>query len=372
MITYQSVHVDSDSETLTAKLHEFHDAILRDHTHIIRVACALYEEKTDYLKTFIHSTRDGHAITAYQAKLSEVPSLNALAEHQECRVIDNVQLEIKPGTEHSDWLLDQGYVSSFTVPIYHHNRLIGFLFLDSDKSNTFSEQTQRQLLVKCNQIAEVVSCEVATARLLIATASAIRNVAGLRDFETGMHLTRMAEFSKLIAQNMPAKYGLNDEIIEHIYLFAPLHDIGKIGIPDAILLKKGKLTDEERQIMQAHVTKGVTIADQILENFGLLDLKTARIMRNIIACHHEYMDGSGYPKGVKGDEVPVEARIVTVADIFDALTHERPYKKPWSIPDALAELRKMVDLGKLDENCVNALASSMNDARFIVKEYNDS
>ena len=117
MITYQSVHVDSDSETLTAKLHEFHDAILRDHTHIIRVACALYEEKTDYLKTFIHSTRDGHAITAYQAKLSEVPSLNALAEHQECRVIDNVQFEIKPGTEHSDWLLDQGYVSSFTVPI---------------------------------------------------------------------------------------------------------------------------------------------------------------------------------------------------------------------------------------------------------------
>ena len=95
MITYQSVHVDSDSETLTAKLHEFHDAILRDHTHIIRIACALYEEKTDYLKTFIHSTRDGHAITAYQAKLSEVPSLNALAEHQECRVIDNVQLEIK-------------------------------------------------------------------------------------------------------------------------------------------------------------------------------------------------------------------------------------------------------------------------------------
>lgn len=371
MITYQSVHIDSNSETLTAKLHEFHDAILRDHPHIIRIACALYEEKHDVLKTFIHSTREGHAITAYQTTLSNVPSLKSLADNQECRVIENIQLEIKPDTEHSAWLLEQGYASSFTVPIYHHNRLVGFLFLDSDETNTFTEQVQRQLLVKCNQIADVVSCEVATAQLLVATASAIRNIAGLRDFETGMHLTRMAEFSKLIAQHLPASYQLSDEIIEHIYLFAPLHDIGKIGIPDAILLKNGKLTPEERKIIEMHVTKGVSIIDEILGNFGLLCLQPAQIMRNIIACHHEYMNGSGYPNGLIGDAIPIEARIVTVADIFDALTHERPYKKPWSIPDALAELQNMVAAGKLDEHCVNALATSMSEARLIVKEYND-
>ncbi len=147
--------------------------------------------------------------------------------------------------------------------------------------------------MRCASICDAIANELATAHLLVATASAIRSIANLRDFETGMHLTRMAELSRLIARNLPAHFGLTDEDIEHIYLFSPLHDIGKIGIPDAILLKAGRLTDSERQTMQTHVQKGVDMIDSILADFNLIEANDARIMRNIIAFHHEYLDGSG-------------------------------------------------------------------------------
>ena len=99
--------------------------------------------------------------------------------------------------------------------------------------------------------------------------------------------------------------------------------------------------------MQTHVQKGVDMIDSILAEFNLIELNDARIMRNIIAFHHEYLDGSGYPFKLKGEQVPIEARIVTVADIFDALTHKRPYKKTWSVENSLTELHKMVELLKI-------------------------
>tara|TARA_Y100001970_G_C13886006_1_gene676252 strand:- start:388 stop:789 length:402 start_codon:yes stop_codon:yes gene_type:complete len=124
--------------------------------------------------------------------------------------------------------------------------------------------------------------------------------------------------------------------------------------------------------MQTHVQKGVDMIDSILADFNLIEANDARIMRNIIAFHHEYLDGSGYPFGLKGEQVPIEARIVTVADIFDALTHKRPYKKSWSVENSLTELHQMVEQGKLDDDCVTALANSLNAAQHIVTSYCDS
>ncbi|GAA0787182.1 HD domain-containing protein [Marinobacterium sediminicola] len=339
---------------------------------IARIACALYDTDTDLLKTFINSTHQGHAIVSYEYPLSASKSLQQMSRDGSCRVIDDIATDIPPGTAHSDWLLKQGYRSSLTLPIFNGQQFMGFIFVDSRQTGVFTDAVQRDVVMFCNMITMTISNEISTVRALLATAQAARQFADLRDFETGKHLTRIAQFSRLIAKGVADQFGLSDEKVEHICLFASLHDIGKIGIPDRILLKPSRLTADERTIMREHVNKGVQIILKVLKDSQLDHLSDAQSMLNIVACHHEFLDGSGYPKGLSGDQIPVEARIVTVADIFDALTSKRPYKAPWEVPAAIEELERMAAAGKLDTFCVSALKAQLEAATQIVTRFRDT
>lgn len=144
-----------------------------------------------------------------------------------------------------------------------------------------------------------------------------------KDNETGLHVIRMSHYAKEIA----LAAGMNEIDAEELLNAAPMHDIGKIGIPDFILQKPGKLTPEEWETMKTHTSIGATIIGD--DNSNLL-----KIARIIALNHHEKWDGSGYPVGLAGDAIPVEARIVAIADVFDALTSIRPYKPAWTIEDA--------------------------------------
>ena len=160
--------------------------------------------------------------------------------------------------------------------------------------------------------------EVLETRLYIIQSLGI--AAEYKDNETGMHTMRMSHYAHVLAKAL----GYSDEAADLILHAAPMHDVGKIGIPDSIILKPGKLTAEEWKIMQSHTT----IGEQIIGKHHSKLLQTAaRIARH----HHEKWDGSGYPDGLKGEAIPPEAQIVALADVFDALTSERPYKKAWSI-----------------------------------------
>ncbi|MEI7013574.1 response regulator [Leptospira licerasiae] len=150
-----------------------------------------------------------------------------------------------------------------------------------------------------------------------------------KDNETGLHVIRMSHYSQTLAKAL----GHSEEIAEKILHASPMHDIGKIGIPDRILQKPGKLDPEEWEIMKTHPTIGAEI-------IGDHDSSLLQMAKSIALNHHEKWDGSGYPNGIKGDTIPIEARIVTIADVFDALTTERPYKKAWSIEDAVNHIRK--------------------------------
>lgn len=149
-----------------------------------------------------------------------------------------------------------------------------------------------------------------------------------KDNETGKHVIRMSRYSGILAR----AYGFSDEDARDLELAAPMHDIGKIGIPDAILLKPGKLTEEEFEHMKRHPVIGAEILGQ--SESALIGLA-----REIALTHHEKWDGSGYPQGLSGEGIPIEGRIVALADVFDALTTKRPYKEAWTVGDALDLIR---------------------------------
>ena len=150
-----------------------------------------------------------------------------------------------------------------------------------------------------------------------------------RDDDTGNHTRRVAEVSAMLGQAI----GLEGTTVELIRRAAPLHDIGKVGIPDSILLKAGPLTGEEFEIMKTHTVIGSRMLSK-----GRSEL--VRFSQRIARGHHEWWDGSGYPDRVSGQSIPLEARIVAVADFLDALTHERPYRPAWGLDETLAEIKR--------------------------------
>jgi len=166
-----------------------------------------------------------------------------------------------------------------------------------------------------------------------------------RDDDTGQHTQRVGEIAARIARNL----GLADDEVEAIRRAAPLHDVGKIGISDLILLKPGKLEPIEFATMQQHTLIGAGILSRY--HTPLLQLA-----QNIALTHHERWNGAGYPHGLQGEQIPIEGRIVAVADVFDALTHQRPYKAAWSIAEAVAEIETQSGR-QFDEQVVQAFMS---------------
>ena len=177
-----------------------------------------------------------------------------------------------------------------------------------------------------------------------------------RDSDTGDHIIRMSRYCSCLARAM----GMSDEECELLLATTPLHDVGKIAIPDSILLKPGSLTDEEWDVMKTHAI----IGGEILSGGDSSFLKMAE---EIARTHHERWDGKGYPAGRKGVEIPLVGRICAVCDVFDALTSDRPYKKSWSIEDAVKEIRKMSGT-YFDPDVVDAFIAILPEIRSIKKD----
>jgi two-component system response regulator RpfG len=179
------------------------------------------------------------------------------------------------------------------------------------------------------------------------TLSKLAKAGEFRDKTTGNHLTRMAKYSGLIGQHL----GLGAETVHVLEVAAPMHDIGKIGIPDSVLLKEGPLSASEQELMRNHPRIGY----DILKGSPSKYLSMGAI---IALGHHEKFDGGGYPNGLHGDDIPIVARVVAVADVFDALVSERPYKHAWPVEEGLEFLRSQ--RGKhFDPKCVDAFLADL-------------
>lgn len=344
----------NETRPLPEKLRYLHESLARRYDFIQRLAIAIYDAKTDMLKTFIHSSGGAHPLDLYQARLSEAASLQHVVATGKPRVINDMSSLSDSRKKHSQRILAEGYLASYTMPMYREGKLFGFVFFDSSRKGVFDEEILHYLDLFGHLVSLTVMQELGNLRSLQAAVETARDITLHRDNETGGHLERMSRYARLIAEHLAPKYEFSDEFVEKVFMFSPLHDVGKIAIPDPILLKPGRLDETEFEIMKTHVDKGREIIDRMLENFGMEDLHESDILRNIAQYHHEAINGEGYPDGLRGDEIPIEARIIAVADIFDALTSTRPYKKAWNNEDAFAFLVKMTGT-RLDAECVDAL-----------------
>lgn len=354
---------------LNGKIVSIHKSINAQFPFVSRIAAALYDPPTDTLKTFIHSSDEDEPLIHYQAKLSETPSLMKIKQHGRPRVIGDLS-QLQGSQRHTRHIRKQGHQSSYTIPMYERETLLGFLFFNSRKKMSFTEDVLRQLDLYGHMLTMSISHELKSWHNLRAAAQTARDFHHLRDDETGMHLDRMSRFSRVIAMHMAPQCGFTDEHIESIFIFSPLHDIGKLGIPDHIMFKPGQLTEEEFAIMKTHTTKGRKLADHMLKNFALEDSPHAHVLRSIVELHHETLDGQGYPHGHMHDDVPIEARIVAVADIFDALTSRRSYKNAWSNDEAFVRLRQLSGT-KLDADCVNILIAQRQEIEAIQHQFRE-
>lgn len=369
-------HVDplqklGSNVTLVEKLKLLHTFLNAQHPSIDRIAIALYDTETDLLKTFIWSSEQESPLTHYQSTLSTSPSLVEIAKTTHPRVVNNMDIFSDGQHKHTRLLNKNHFGSSYTFPMYQDGHFLGFTFFNSFEKNAFQEAILSQLDMAAHILALIISHEKGVIETLQATIKSAMHFTHHRDPETASHIDRMSRFSKLIAETLARKHNFSDEFVEHIFLFSPLHDIGKISIPDSVLLKPGKLTAEEFEVMKEHAQRGREIIEALLEDFSLDSVNNIDILKNIAQCHHEACDGSGYPQGLIKDQIPIEARIVAVADIFDALTSTRPYKAAWTNDKAFDTIQGMAGT-KLDEDCVLALIKNRKEVERIQAQFKEN
>lgn len=224
------------------------------------------------------------------------------------------------------------------------------------------------------QAEELVRSKQAVIASQDATITALCSLTEVRDNETGGHIRRTQNYVRVLAQALVDhprfRHELNDETIDLMFRSAPLHDVGKVAIPDAILLKSGKLTPEEWEIMRRHPTYGRDALAQAEAELGDQGSSFLRYAREIAHCHHEKWDGSGYPQGLRGDEIPISARLMAVADVYDALISRRPYKQPYTHQEAIALIQEGRG-GHFDPDIVDVLIGLADTCRDIANRYRD-
>ncbi len=332
-------------DSFSAQLKLIHERIQRQHPIVSCIEVALHQAPDSTLKTYStfskHNPHDSFQGQAVEQKFRAAHDL-ARTRHLEA----------------PDFMVESGAQSALRVPFTVDEQLWGFVLFTARENHGFTPGIVKQLHVYTQVITQLVSSEHRAAEKLDSTISAILRLNKVSNSESPDHLKRVAHYSRLIAESCATTYSLSRQWIEHLFLFAPLHDIGKIFVPEALLTKPGPLSPKEFAQMKTHTLKGREIIDHMIDSFGYQeDIHHTGMLRNIIALHHESIDGSGYPFGLKDHEIPLEARIVAAADVLDALLTKRPYKDAWPVDKSIRKLCTLAG-NRLDPEFVEILASS--------------
>lgn len=325
-------------------------ALLKDDGETIEASYGISDPSISDLPKKLHGIK---------AKLSET-SLSNVVRKGTPRVINDLESYTKHrNAEYNKILIEAGIKSSITLPLSLNNKPIGIIFFSSKTKNIYKEQHIDFLATLSSSIAISLNKNIFIDELLYSTILALAKLAESRDEDTGEHMERMKKYSVKITEFLLEDNVYDDKIsvdfINEIEKFSPMHDIGKVGIRDGILLKPGKLTKEEFDEMKKHPIFGAEVLKTAEEHMRRRDANIFGMGIEIAEGHHEKWDGTGYPYGKAGESIPLSARIVAVADVFDALTSKRPYKKAFSFEESFNIL--MEEKGKnFDPNIIDSFA----------------
>jgi len=288
---------------------------------------------------YLNELRHKKASNMLQGRLvdAEDTSLSEVFRRQEPRIINDYQdyFAQKPSSELTAMLLEEGIRSSMAYPWVVNVIGIGALIFASSTPNAYNGDLLAKARILANILAVAVEKTILVDDLILASITGLAKLVEAKDSETGLHLQRIQNYSKIIAEQLSttSKYQrvIDEQFIEDIYKFSPLHDIGKVGIADGILLKPAKLTEEEFAVMKRHTVIGAEVLKKSSNNLLRRGRHFFDMAIQIALGHHEKYDGTGYPYGLAGEAIPLSARIVSLADVFDALTSKRVYKQPIDI-----------------------------------------
>lgn len=275
----------------------------------------------------------------YSYDLNET-SLKSIIESGEPRILNDLKsyYDMKPSSESTKLILEEGMQSSVTLPLRVRNECVGVVFFSSVNKMVYKDEHIRFLKTIAESLAAAFDQSFLNDQLLVSTIHGFAKLVESKDSETGNHIERMQRYSVLIAELLSVedmfRSIINEQFIKQIRDFSPLHDIGKVAVPDHILLKPGKLSAEEFVTMKSHVELGADILRNMNDQIHGENREFYRVGIEIVRHHHEKYDGSGYPDKLAGDEIPLSARIVALADVFDALMSKRPYKEAYAIDKA--------------------------------------
>ncbi|MDC7124750.1 MAG: HD domain-containing protein [Spirochaetales bacterium] len=324
--------------SLDELLHEMRSHIL-ERMSCDRIALAFLSSTGKIVAETAETTYDKCYLNPGFSEYLKSTSLGNVVETFEPRMIQDLDSYHKDReiSLSSELLLKEGIRASITLPIIFSNKCLGFVFVSSKNPGAYTET----MVKYANRIVGVYKSnlyfEYLIQQVVSETSSAFVDLMQEKDNETAAHISRMSLYSYIIANSYHKNIKhLHPGFMREILLFSPLHDIGKVGIPDNILLKEGILTKAEKKKMEEHVMIGQRVIEKM--NSSLLNIIPVPLMNtavDIIAGHHEKFNGKGYPLGLKGESIPLAGRIVSVADVFDALTSKRPYKDAWTVDVAL-------------------------------------
>ena len=361
----------NDSAPLMERLEHLYRTLREFHSGVHRFALTLYNQGDDSLSSFLYESDDTSPLLGYSTQLSDVPSLAQLAENPAIRIVNDMREFNRTNTStHSQALLSQGYRASFTMPLKHNDVLIGFLFLNSEQKDYFSGEVAVYCNLWAHIVANILKQEQDIVERIQGVVKFTTELAGRRSVETHSHVVRMAQYARLIARKLQSEYQLSDDYIEYLTLFAPLHDVGKLGIPDAILHKAGPLTESEFAQMREHVHIGKDIVEKALDSCAAGEMSHSEMLTNIVLYHHEKLNGKGYLGKTGYEQIPLEARIIAVADVLDALLNRRSYKEPWSMAKTLNELKRMAE-DELDKRCIDIIIEQQDQVLAIQQRYQE-
>lgn len=299
-------------------------------------------------------------------------ALSRLAESLNTRIIH--ALSSTPLTEQTCHLLKLGHQSSYTTPIHYQEHNLGFVFVNASSIGFFSKSSIQCDMAYLTQVISSLFIQLFERQRHFQSSLAIAlNMGHARDPETKEHLIRMGKYSEQLARTLSnTNTEITHQFIHRIRLYAPFHDIGKYRIPDNVLFSTERFSDEERAIMNNHALYGEDMINDVvsLSHHSSMCSKEIQFIKNIVRHHHERFDGSGLPDALKGQAIPLEARIVTLADVFDALMSKRAYKRAWTLNEVM-EYIEVHNGSMFDPQCVQALKQNLDYFLSIRKQYND-